>query len=89
MNDSNSEILLNDSEVLTIVKSASKAKNVSVVCWTLKQKDGELTGFLGEYWKLHVEAVVVRIFVYSVKIHVMQDVKFLQNFCTKFLSLNF
>lgn len=60
MNNLDSEILLNDSEVLTIVKSASKAKNVSVVCWTLKQKDGELTGFLGEYWKLHVEAIVVR-----------------------------
>lgn len=55
--------LLSDKEVLAIVQSASSAKSVSIISWTLKEKDGELTGFLGAYWKLHIQAIVVRVII--------------------------
>lgn len=61
MSQSNHQALINDAEVLTIVKNASHAEIASIVSWTLKQKDGEMTGFLGGYWKLNIEAILVSI----------------------------
>ncbi|XP_063708333.1 uncharacterized protein LOC134836968 [Culicoides brevitarsis] len=50
--------LLSDEEVLIIVKNATKSENITNVRWILKQKEGELTGFLGSYHKLRVDASI-------------------------------
>lgn len=51
--------LLNDTEVLQIIENSEKNKNVSVSDWTLTEKGGKLTGFLGGYFCLKVKAIVV------------------------------
>lgn len=55
----NSNKLLNDVEVLQILHSSAKTKKISIINWKLTEKGGELTGFLGGYFCLKIEAKIV------------------------------
>lgn len=78
--------LLTDKEVLDIVQNASKSENVTIINWSLKEKDGELTGFLGVYLKLRTEAIIVRIIEVVLK-RALHIVSCLNRMARKFPSI--
>lgn len=51
--------LLNDAEIVQILQNWAKSKKVSVNHWTLKEMGGKLKGFLGGYFCLKIEALIV------------------------------
>lgn len=51
--------LLNEAEILQIIQASTQAKKISIINWKLTEKTGELTGFLGGYFCLKIEAAIV------------------------------
>uniref|UniRef100_A0A336N305 CSON005415 protein n=1 Tax=Culicoides sonorensis TaxID=179676 RepID=A0A336N305_CULSO len=54
----NGHALLSDADVFKVIKNALKTSVIEIKSWTLKEKDGEPTGFLGEYLILEIEALI-------------------------------